>query len=377
MKDPSDVSEKRPNDTQEDRIVAFPIDQTKGDFHLQTELLPVTPEAIARGGELIRGGQLVAFPTETVYGLGANALDGEAVKRIFEAKGRPGDNPLIAHISAISQLAPLIAVEPSPAARALMAACWPGPMTLIFPKSGIVPREVTAGLDTVAVRFPAHPAARALIDAAGVPIAAPSANRSGRPSPTTARHVLEDMAGRVPLILDGGDCAVGLESTVIDMTGDTPRVLRPGGITPRRIEEICGGVAVDDAVMRPLKEGEVARSPGMKYRHYAPAGALTIVQGEEARVIEAIRRLYDAALDEGKRPLILALEGHIPGYGPRMALSLGADAAGMAHAVFARLRDADDLGADVLFSEAVPADGLGLAVMNRLGRAAGFHIVEV
>lgn len=344
---------------------------------MQTELVPVNGETIARAGALIRGGELVAFPTETVYGLGANALCGEAVKRIFEAKGRPGDNPLIAHISAPEQLAPLIAAEPSPAARALMAACWPGPMTLIFPKSDRVPVEVTAGLSTVAVRFPVHPAARALIDAAGVPIAAPSANRSGRPSPTTARHVLEDMDGRIPLILDGGACAVGLESTVIDATGDIPRVLRPGGITPERIAGICGAVRVDDAVMRPLKEGEVARSPGMKYRHYAPEGALTVVKGEDESVIREISRLYDDALREGKRPLILALEGHIPEYGARRTLSLGADADGMARAVFARLRDADALGADVILSEAVDPGGIGLAVMNRLGRAAAFNIVEV
>ena len=343
---------------------------------MQTRLLPVTPESLAEAGKLIRAGELVAFPTETVYGLGANALDADAVRRIFEAKGRPGDNPLIAHISGVGQLAPLIASEPSPAARALMDACWPGPMTLIFPKSPLVPDAVTAGLDTVAVRLPAHPAARALIDAARRPIAAPSANRSGRPSPTEAGHVLEDMDGRIPLILDGGACAVGLESTVIDVTGDTPRVLRPGGVTPERIEAICGGVAVDDAVMRPLREGEVARSPGMKYRHYAPAGALTIVQGEPERVIEAICRLYDEALAAGRRPLILALSGHVAAYGDRRTLSLGADAGEMAHAIFARLRDADALGADALFSEAVAADGLGLAVMNRLGRAAAFHIIE-
>lgn len=341
-----------------------------------TQVLPVAPEALARGGELLREGGLVAFPTETVYGLGANALDGGAVKRIFEAKGRPGDNPLIVHISALEQLEPLISASPSPAARALMDACWPGPMTLIFPKSDRVPPEVTAGLDTVAVRYPAHPAARALIDAAGVPVAAPSANRSGRPSPTTARHVLADMDGRVPLILDGGPCAVGLESTVVDVTGDVPRVLRPGGVTPRRIEAICGAVAVDDAVMRPLGEHEKPRSPGMKYRHYAPAGALTIVRGDESDVIDAIRRLYDAALDEGREPVILALSNHLAAYGERRVLSLGADAGEMARAVFARLRDADDLGADALFSEAVPAEDMGLAVMNRLGRAAAFHIVE-
>jgi len=250
-------------------------------------------------------------------------------------------------------------------------------MTLIFPKSPAVPTEVTAGLDTVAIRYPAHPAARALIDAARRPIAAPSANRSGRPSPTTAEHVMEDMSGRIPLILDGGPCAVGLESTVIDVTGSTPRVLRPGGITPERIEAICGGVTVDDAVLRPLREGERPRSPGMKYRHYAPAGALTIVQGDEIAVVGAICRFYDEALAQGKCPLILALDAHIPAYGDRRALSLGADAEAMAHAMFARLREADALGADVLFSEAIATDGVGLAVMNRLERAAGFCVKSV
>jgi len=344
---------------------------------LQTKLLPVAPESLAEAGELIRSGALVAFPTETVYGLGANALDAAAVKRIFEAKGRPGDNPLIVHISAIDQLPPLVAGDSAPAARKLMAACWPGPMTLIFPKSSAVPAEVTAGLDTVAIRYPFHPAARALIDAAQRPIAAPSANRSGRPSPTTAEHVMEDMSGRIPLVLDGGPCAVGLESTVIDVTGATPRILRPGGITPERIEVICGGVTVDDAVLRPLREGEQPRSPGMKYRHYAPAGALTIVQGEESAVTVAICRLYDEALALGRRPRILALDAHIPAYGDRRALSLGADAEAMARSMFARLRQSDALGADVLFSEAIGTDGVGLAVMNRLERAAGFNIVNV
>ena len=344
---------------------------------MRTNLLPVTPESLERAGELIRAGELVAFPTETVYGLGANALDERAVKSIFEAKGRPGDNPLIVHISAIEQLAPLIRVAPSEKAWALMDACWPGPMTLIFPKSDAVPMAVTAGLDSVAIRFPAHPAARALIDAAQRPIAAPSANRSGRPSPTTAGHVMEDMDRRIPLILDGGPCAVGLESTVIDMTGDIPRILRPGGVTPERVAEICGGVRVDDAVLRPLKDGERPRSPGMKYRHYAPKGQLTIVRGEPKAVVNKIKSLYDEALSRGQKPLILALSPHIPEYAPRQTISLGEDAAGMAHALFNALRDADALGAEVLFSEAVPNDGVGLAVMNRLSRAAAFHIVEV
>lgn len=344
---------------------------------MRTSLLPVTPESLTRAGELIRLGELVAFPTETVYGLGADALNPRAVASIFEAKGRPGDNPLIVHISAVEQLSPLITGDPSPAARRLMEACWPGPMTLIFPKSDVVPAEVTAGLDTVAVRFPVHPAARALIDAARRPIAAPSANRSGRPSPTTAQHVLEDMEGRIPLILDGGPCDVGLESTVIDVTGATPRILRPGGVTPERIDAICGGVVVDDAVLRPLKAGERPRSPGMKYRHYAPSGALTIVRGAPDAVADAIRRMYDHALAGGKRPLILTLDGNLPAYGARRCLSLGPDAAAMARAMFAALRDADAMGADALFSETVPADGVGLAVMNRLERAAGFNIVDV
>ncbi len=344
---------------------------------MQTELLPVSPESLARAGELIRAGELVAFPTETVYGLGANALDEAAVRRIFDAKGRPGDNPLIVHISAAEQLEPLIGSAPGPTAKALMAAYWPGPMTLIFPKSRRVSAAVTAGLDTVAVRFPAHPAARALIDAAGVPIAAPSANRSGRPSPTTAAHVLEDMDGRIPMILDGGPCEVGLESTVVDMTGGDPRILRPGGVTPEMLRAVAGSAGVDEAVLHPLRAGERPRSPGMKYRHYAPKGSLTVVQGAEDAVIRRICELYDAALADGLSPLILALEGHLPAYGSRQTLSLGADADAMARAIFARLREADALGAGAIFSEAVPTDGVGLAVMNRLGRAAAFHIVKV
>lgn len=343
---------------------------------METILSPVTPEALARAGGLIRSGQLVGFPTETVYGLGANALDAGAVARIFEAKGRPGDNPLIVHISAREQLRPLIAAEPGETAQRLMDAFWPGPMTLIFPKSPAVPPEVTAGLDTVAVRFPAHPAARALIDAARRPIAAPSANRSGRPSPTTAAHVLEDMDGRIPLILDGGPCEVGLESTVVDVTGASPRILRPGGVTREMLEAAAGSASVDPAVLRPLREDETARSPGMKYRHYAPRGQLTIVEGRADAVVRKISELYDEAARAGRSPLILALEGSLPAYGGRRALPMGNCAEDMARNVFARLRDADAMGADPLFTEAVSTDGLGLAVMNRLGRAAAFRVVR-
>ncbi|MBQ8088157.1 MAG: threonylcarbamoyl-AMP synthase [Clostridia bacterium] len=344
---------------------------------LYTRVLPPSEETLRQAAEYIRSGELVAFPTETVYGLGANALDGNAVLRIFEAKGRPGDNPLIAHIATIDQLDDLIFAEPSPAAKAMMEAFWPGPLTMIFPKSAYVPSEVTAGLDTIAIRMPSHPVARRLIELAGVPIAAPSANRSGRPSPTAAQHVLEDMDGRVPLIIDGGACAVGLESTVADMTGEVPRVLRPGGVTAEQIAAVAGSCAVDDSVMRPLKAGEKPRSPGMKYRHYAPKGELTLFGGSAPRVCCAICERYDAALAQGARPLILAMEANIPAYGKRRVVSLGDGEEEMARRIFALLRDADALNADVLFSEAVEASGLGLAIMNRLGRAAAFHIVNV
>ena len=344
---------------------------------METQILKPSAEALNLAAKLIRDGQLVAFPTETVYGLGANALDPEAVARIFAAKNRPGDNPLIAHISDVSQLLPLIDCEPGPVAQRMMDAFWPGPLTMIFPRAKLVPANLSAGLATVSVRLPSHPVARALISAAGVPIAAPSANRSGRPSPTTAAHVFEDMNGVIPLILDGGECAVGLESTVVDMTCDVPRILRPGGITAEMIAEVAGGSEVDPAVLRPLQEGEQPRSPGMKYRHYAPKGELTVFDGSPDRVIAAICENYDRAAAEGHRPLILAMEDQLTAYGDRRTESLGDDVRAMAHRMFALLRDADALGADVLFSEAVEAQGLGLAVMNRLGRAAAFHIVQV
>ena len=344
---------------------------------METQILKLSKEAIDLAAGLIRDGQLVAFPTETVYGLGANALDPDAVDRIFAAKGRPGDNPLIVHIADASALRPLIAGEPSEAARRMIRKFWPGPLTMIFPKSDLVPKNVTAGLDTVAVRYPLHPIALKLIQTAGVPIAAPSANRSGRPSPTAAAHVFEDMNGVIPLILDGGECAVGLESTVVDMTGSVPHILRPGAITAEAIAETVGGCEVDSAVMRPLQEGEQPRSPGMKHRHYAPNGDLTIFSGDPERVISAICERYDRAAAEGRHPLILALENHLSAYGDRRTESLGSDVSAMAHRMFALLRDADALGADALFSEAVEAQGLGLAVMNRLGRAAAFHIVDV
>ena len=341
---------------------------------MKTELAKVTAESRARAGEILRSGGLVGFPTETVYGLGGNALDGEAAKKIFAAKGRPGDNPLIVHVTDVADIAPLIDGEMPEAARQLAEAYWPGPMTLIMKKSARIPVEVSAGLETVGIRIPANLDARALIDAAGVPVAAPSGNRSGRPSPTQASHMMEDMDGRIPMILDGGACQVGLESSVIDCTVFPPRVLRPGGVTPHMVAEVCGEVEVDGSVLRVLREGEVARSPGMKYRHYAPKGAVTIVTGKPKNVIAKIREL--ASQQQGKNVLVLAMEDHMAAYEGLQARSLGSDTAQMAARLFDLLRYADEIGADAVFSEAVEAEELGLAVMNRLGRAAAFHQIN-
>lgn len=332
---------------------------------MHTELCQADEASIRRAAALLRAGELVAFPTETVYGLGADALNAEASARIFAAKGRPADNPLIAHIAGESGLAGLIALEPCACARALMRAFWPGPMTLIFPKSPRVPREVTAGLDTVAVRMPSHPVARALISAAQTPIAAPSANRSGRPSPTTAAHVLEDMEGRIPLILDGGPCEVGLESTVVDVTGARPRILRPGGVTLEMLEGVVGDVDVDEGVLHQLQAGSQARSPGMKYKHYAPKGEVTIVTGP--RAAQEIARLYDAA--DGRAAILAFSQAD---YGARRVYRLK-NAPGE---LFAALRQLDEDGMETIYAEDVPTAGVGLAVMNRLMRAAAFRVVE-
>ena len=332
---------------------------------MHTELCQADDASIRRAAALLRAGELVAFPTETVYGLGADALNGEASARIFAAKGRPADNPLIAHIAGESGLAGLIAGEPCACARKLMRAFWPGPMTLIFPKSPRVPREVTAGLDTVAVRMPSHPVARALISAAQTPIAAPSANRSGRPSPTTAAHVLEDMEGRIPLILDGGPCEVGLESTVVDVTGARPRILRPGGVTLEMLEGVVGDVDVDEGVLHQLQAGSQARSPGMKYKHYAPKGEVTIVTGP--RAAQEIARLYDAA--DGRAAILAFSQAD---YGARRVYRLK-NAPGE---LFAALRQLDEDGMETIYAEDVPTAGVGLAVMNRLMRAAAFRVVE-
>ena len=343
-----------------------------------TAILPPTNDSIEQGAALIREGELVAFPTETVYGLGGDAMNPEAVARIFEAKGRPGDNPLIAHIAHVRQLRPLIACEPSETAIRMINAFWPGPLTMIFPRNENVPANLSAGLDTVSVRLPAHPVARALIMNADTPIAAPSANRSGRPSPTTAQHVFEDMDGRIPLIIDGGESDVGLESTVISLVGEKPCILRPGGVTKTMLEEVLGPVDLAGSILRPLEKGEKALSPGMMYKHYSPDGQVTLIEGEESAVVEALRRLYTHAASEGHRACVMCFTEHVSALADCHPHDIGSkdDPTEVAHRLFATLRGLDDEKMDVIFSEVVPPEGVGLAVMNRLGRAAAFRTVQ-
>ncbi|MBP3428068.1 MAG: threonylcarbamoyl-AMP synthase [Clostridia bacterium] len=342
----------------------------------ETIVKPATPEAIREAAKILREGGLVGMPTETVYGLGANALDSAAVLRIFEAKGRPADNPLIVHVSCVEEIPPLVREIPQ-AARRLMEAYWPGPMTLILPKADCIPAEVSAGLDTVGIRLPASETARALIREAGCPIAAPSANRSGKPSPTTAQHVYEDMNGRIPMILDGGACEVGVESSVIDATGEIPVILRPGGITPEMVEAACGAVRVDEHVMSPLAEGDIVRSPGMKYKHYAPTARTIIYEGEREHVIAAICARYDQAAAAGERVAILGFDEHDFGGRTRISLGSAENPQDAAARLFAALRELDEMGETMALCEAVGLEGIGLAVMNRMGRAAAFDIRRV
>lgn len=341
-----------------------------------TQVLSPIPEALALASQLLHDGQLVAFPTETVYGLGANALDAKAVLNIFAAKGRPADNPLIVHVYDRAQLTPLC--EVSPLAEKLMDAFWPGPLTLILPRKSAIPDEVAASLPTVAVRMPSHPVAAALLRACKLPIAAPSANRSGKPSPTTAHHVLVDMDGRIPLILDGGSCDVGVESTVLDVTSGAPCILRPGGITKDMLENVLGHVDVAGSVLRPLQKGEKALSPGMRYKHYSPDGQVTLVEGAEADVVAAMAKLAAHADAQGHRACVMCFTEHMDALKACHPHDIGSrdNASEVAHRLFDTLRRLDEEHMDVIFSEVVPPEGVGLAVMNRLGRAAAFHTIQ-
>jgi L-threonylcarbamoyladenylate synthase len=336
-----------------------------------TLLLNADQNGVQQAGQLLKDGQTVAIPTETVYGLAANGLNGEAVARIFQAKGRPADNPLILHIAYLKDWEPLVTHIPDNA-RKLADAFWPGPLTIILPAADIVPKEVTAGLSTVAVRFPAHPVARAVIKAAGCPLAAPSANRSGAPSPTNAKRVLEDMDGRIAAIVDGGDCQVGVESTVVDLSGYTPRLLRPGGVTPEQLQAVLGDLVIDPAVTAQLEEGAKAASPGMKYKHYAPKAKVVLVKASPSAFATFVNQR------KAEHPTALCFDGeqHLLQV-PTLTYGKRNDPAAQAKAVFDALRRLDEMGATVVYATCPDSQGIGLAVYNRLLRAAGFEVITL
>ncbi len=329
-----------------------------------------------KGADIIRKGGLVAFPTETVYGLGANGFDQNAVLSIFEAKGRPADNPLILHVSKKNDVRKIWRRIPDTALM-LMDTFWPGPLTIILQKTELIPDAVTAGLDTVAVRMPSDKTAHALISKSGVPIAAPSANLSGKPSPTTAEHVYLDMNGRIPLILDGGPCRYGVESTVISLAARNPTILRPGAVTKEMLESVIGPVSVSESILKPLAEGETAASPGMKYKHYAPNAQVMVVVGNPRETAERILELYAGGEAAGKTVRIAATEETKRFYSNRNYIVLGErkHPETMCATLFQTLRELDS-DADLILAEGIPPEEFGLAYMNRLLRAAGFHIVQ-
>ena len=336
-------------------------------FHPETD-----KNAVEEAAAILRRGGLLGIPTETVYGLGADGLNEDAVRRIFLAKGRPQDNPLILHVPDAGWLERCCTDIPS-AAYALAERFWPGPLTMILPRRDCVPLRTTGGLDTVGVRCPDHPVTRAIIAAADTPVAAPSGNTSGRPSPTCARHMMEDMMGKIDGIVDGGDCAVGVESTIIDLTVQPPRLLRPGGLPLEELEAVLGTVAVDKAVRQKLADGEKAKAPGMKYRHYAPRAAVTVVTGTPGRSARWIR----AHLPE--KAGVICFDEYAPLFAGHIVHRLGAadDKLAQAQHVFDALRTFDDTDVEAIFAQCPDESGLGLAVSNRLKKAAGFHTVDV
>ena len=387
----------------------------------------IKDEELKEAAGILRSGGLVAFPTETVYGLGGNALDEDAARKIYAAKGRPSDNPLIAHVSCVEEVAPLVKEIPE-AGRKLMEAFWPGPLTMIFPKSEKVPYGTTGGLDTVAIRMPDDPVANRLIALAGVPVAAPSANTSGRPSPTTADHVWQDMNGRIEMIIDGGPVGIGVESTIVDVSSAVPSVLRPGAITMEMLAEVLGEVSVDPAILGPLSADVRPKAPGMKYKHYAPKADLTLVEpgtgteresgaeqvtgaeqkngagqktGAEQKtgadrntgadpetgldetqlqaMIRKVRELSREKIEAGYKVGVICTDESRGCYTDGEVRSIGArkSQASVAHNLYALLREFDDLGVDYIFSESFPKDHLGQAIMNRLSKAAGYKIVKV
>ncbi len=338
---------------------------------MTTLYLSDTPEDILKAAEILRGDGLAAIPTETVYGLAGNALKGECVKKIYAAKGRPSDNPLIVHISDIAQWAPLVKSIPE-SAMALAEKFWPGPLTIILPKSDIIPDEICGGLSTVAVRMPSNDTARKIIDECGFPLAAPSANTSGKPSPTCAHHVKADLDGKIDAIVDGGDSSVGIESTVVTLATDVPRLLRPGGITPQMLTDVLGEIIIDDAVYHQLCEGVSPASPGMKYKHYSPNARVLIIKGSFDKYKNYIEN------NAGDNDIALCFEEET-GSLPIKCVTYGkkADPSSQAKHIFDALRQVDEEKAETVFARFPENEGIGLAVFNRLVRAAAFNIIEL
>lgn len=350
----------------------------------KTELIKIydpqqDAEGVRRAAELLRQGGLVAIPTETVYGLAADACNAEAVRAVYAAKGRPSDNPMIVHIADREMLPELVASAP-PAAALLADAFWPGPLTMVLPRSQRVPLTTTGGLQSVAVRMPSHPVARAVIRAAGVPLAAPSANRSGSPSPTTYRHCIDDLWGLVDAVVESDDCAVGVESTVVSLLGEVPQILRPGAVTPEDIRRVCGGVTVADAVLHLLPQDAAAPSPGMKYKHYAPAAALTLVAGSQSDYAAYVNRLYGERCRAGEDGGFYAMcfdEDVSLLQAPTISYGAAYDYASQAQNLFDVLRQLDKLEAAEVCVHAPEPEEIGLAVYNRLLRAAAFRVVKL
>lgn len=334
---------------------------------MQTKILTPDEKDIQIAGKILAGGGLVAFPTETVYGLGADALNDEAVKNIYAAKGRPSDNPLIVHIAEKDDIKPLVK-EVTPKAKALMDAFFPGPLTIILPKSDKIGKTVSGGLDTVAVRMPINEAAHALIKASGCPIAAPSANTSGLPSPTRAKYVIDDMMGKIDAIIDGGDCEYGVESTVITLATEVPTLLRPGAITKEMLESVIGEVYVAPAVLEGMKDNEVAASPGMKYKHYAPKAKVVIVKGDKEK--------YEKFVNSRKNAYALCFDGDNIAI-PKVTYGRENDDLSQARELFDALRHLDELGAKKVYAHIPHKDGVGMAVYNRLIRAAAFCVIDL
>ncbi len=340
-------------------------------------------ECLKAAGEILKAGGLVAFPTETVYGLGGDALNPSSSKKIYEAKGRPSDNPLIVHICKWEDIYRIVSGAPEHAdmllrAKKLADVFWPGPLTMILPKSEIVPQETTGGLSTVAVRFPSHKTAQALIAEAGGYVAAPSANTSGKPSPTLAKYVAEDMNGRIDMIVDGGEVGIGLESTIVDLTVEPPEILRPGYITQEMLTEVLGSVETDITILSD-KSGQAPKAPGMKYRHYAPKGELTIVSGSAERVVSYVNEKLKEAKALGKKTGVIATDETAALYQADVVKSAGkrSDELTVARRLYTILREFDDEDVELMYSEAFAKVGIGQAVMNRLLKAAGHHVIEV